>query len=746
LIGKNIILKDTLLRLSGAGSLLNDQLKLGNTAWKENTALNKEAGERFKTTASELTVLWNRVKDVGITLGQSLLPVLRDLITLIEPVVAGAAKAAEWFGKLPEPIRLAGVAVLGFVAAIGPVTFLFGQVTAAAGLVTKALGVAGLTASVTTASGAMATTASVTIPALIAAMAPLVAAVAGVTAVVAIGTQAWKLWGETAERNKGVELEQQRRYAMIAEASKIAGKQILTYAEAVEIVTKNARQNADEQERVQKWWDAQQESATQAAPKLRRVAEASEEVTEALKKQQAALKALKEEYSGANTFAEAALHLKAIGDLTKLTKEEQERALGVLQGALDKYNALGQKAPQALLMTTIQLDAMNQRLKDSKNFVEALGLQLDKSLNQPALVNTFDPTKFLEPFKKAVPSALATGVSLGQSMMTGMSNAFQQLGPTILSAVTGGGNVLQSVGSLFGLELGKSFVTDFGKHIKGALGATLGGALNALIPGLGALLGPLLGKIGGFFKNLFGIDPAIKAARNSLESFQAQLRQGLTDAQRLEAGNEQWKMDIIAVRDAFLKVGRSEEEALKLVEALWDTDNPERSRRAMEEIQRVLEQIARETQNATDEANALGDALDNATRDRTINIDVNAPPGEWTGDMPDDVSRPSSDTSPFSASSFAPVSASALSGLSATTASAPTSLARASNTVSNSSVVNNTLLPVLVVDRTEVDKLTQHTERHLAERGIKGNEFGLREVIENIVEQVVSRRIGTASA
>jgi hypothetical protein len=53
---------------------------------------------------------------------------------------------------------------------------------------------------------------------------------------------------------------------------------------------------------------------------------------------------------------------------------------------------------------------------------------------------------------------------------------------------------------------------------------------------------------------------------------------------------------------------------------------------------------------------------------------------------------------------------------------------------------------VLVVDRTEVDKLTQHTERHLAERGIKGNEFGLREVIENIVEQVVSRRIGTASA
>ncbi len=738
-----IRVRDTLLRAAGAGDLLTRALALQGEEWKKNGALTKESAERFKTLESQMTVLWNRVKDVGITLGTALLPIMKDLITVIEPLIRGAATAAEWFGKLPEPIRLTAVGIAGLVAAIGPLLFVYGQLVTSAGLVAGAFGAKGL--AIKGAAAVMGATASVTVPALIAALGPLAVAVAAVTAAVAIGTQAWKLWGEQTERNKGQELEQQRRYAMMEQAAKIAGRSVLTYAEAVQIVTEHTRKNVDEQERMQAVYTEAAGPPARLAPIIRRVAQASEETTEALKKQQSALKALKDEYSGANTFAAAALHMKAIGDLTKLTAEEQQRALGVLQQALDKYNALGQKAPQALLMTVIQLDAMNTKLKDSTSLVETLGLKFEDALATPALLNTFDPLKFLAPLKGGLASAgLSGGATFGGSLLTGVKGAMQQLGPVILGAIQGGGNILQSVGSLFGQSIGTSFVSGFGKHITSALGSTLGGAINALIPGLGALLGPLLGKIGGFFKDLFGIDPAVKAARTTLQGFQAQLRSSLTDAQRLEAGNEQWKADVIAVRDAFLKVGKSEEEALKLVEALWDTDNPERSKRAMEEIQRVLDQIGRETEAATDAANELGDALDNATRDRTVNIDID--PGEWH--PPGDDTPTPSDASPFSASSLAPVSAGAMSGFSSgVSAVTPASTvlsqgAEPARSVSTTSVLKQMfVLPVTMANT--VDQMVTGIERHLASKGIPGNEFGLREVIERIaLDQAVRAQRG----
>ncbi len=334
-----------------------------------------------------------------------------------------------------------------------------------------------------------------------------------------------------------------------------------------------------------------------------------------------------------------------------------------------------------------------------------------------------------------------------------LESAFAGVAQSIVAAIQGGGNILQAAGSQLGLNLANSFVKSFGSNITGVLGNVLGGAINSLIPGLGALLGPLLGKIGSFFKGLFGIDPAIKAARTELEGFQAQLRKGLTDQQRIESGNEQWKMDIIAIRDAFLKVGKSEEEALKTAEALWDTDNPERSKRAMEEIQRVLDQIAREASGVTNEIEDIADAIENIP-DRRVNVEVDYTPGEFPTTpgggpetpegpaVPPPGFDPASSTLASSNLNFSPVSASAMSGLASTpiapVSPSPVPLSR------TQSVVQNMVLPVLVVDRTESDTLVRATERHMAERGIKGNEFGLREVLTGIIEQVVESKMGLA--
>jgi len=108
-----------ILRLAGAGDLLTDSLKLGDSAWQSNSALAEEAAKRYETTESKVKVAWNNIKDAAIEAGAVLLP----LIAGVAESVAGMAGA---FGSLPEPVK--GVlSVLGGVvgvAALGAGAFL----------------------------------------------------------------------------------------------------------------------------------------------------------------------------------------------------------------------------------------------------------------------------------------------------------------------------------------------------------------------------------------------------------------------------------------------------------------------------------------------------------------------------------------------------------------------------------------------------------------------------------------------
>ena len=103
---------DVLLRLAGAGDLLTESLDLGNQAWKDNTALLEEANKRYGTTASQVAIARNELRDAGITMGDTLLPAIA--------AVAGAmSDMIRTWQDLPGPIHDA-VLVLGVVAgAIG---------------------------------------------------------------------------------------------------------------------------------------------------------------------------------------------------------------------------------------------------------------------------------------------------------------------------------------------------------------------------------------------------------------------------------------------------------------------------------------------------------------------------------------------------------------------------------------------------------------------------------------------------
>lgn len=100
--------RDTLLRTAQAGTLLSDSLRVGEQAWMDNSALAEEAAKRYATTASKMAVAQNNVTDLGITLGETFLPILGEV----------AEQTSGWIAMLqdlPAPVKTAG-AVLGGMA------------------------------------------------------------------------------------------------------------------------------------------------------------------------------------------------------------------------------------------------------------------------------------------------------------------------------------------------------------------------------------------------------------------------------------------------------------------------------------------------------------------------------------------------------------------------------------------------------------------------------------------------------
>lgn len=87
--------RNALLSAANAGDLMARALQMSNSAWRENTALTKEAEARYATTASQLQLLRNHINDLMISLGETFLPA----------IVAIAGRLAEFFDGLAAKVR-----------------------------------------------------------------------------------------------------------------------------------------------------------------------------------------------------------------------------------------------------------------------------------------------------------------------------------------------------------------------------------------------------------------------------------------------------------------------------------------------------------------------------------------------------------------------------------------------------------------------------------------------------------------
>ncbi len=116
---KETRLSNAVLSLASSNGILDEALSTANTAWKDNTALVKEAETRYATTESKMQLLSNAAATLRTSVGDKLTPALRTFADTGAKILRGMA---EYIDENEEivPLIMSAVTALGtFAAGIG---------------------------------------------------------------------------------------------------------------------------------------------------------------------------------------------------------------------------------------------------------------------------------------------------------------------------------------------------------------------------------------------------------------------------------------------------------------------------------------------------------------------------------------------------------------------------------------------------------------------------------------------------
>lgn len=131
-------LTNAIQSLATSGGMLTETLEIANDAWEENTALAEEAGKRYETTESKLTIFNNSLNNLKIAIGE-------DFNTILEPIIETGTKFVQWLADAAEETPELSSALAGLGGALAGLT---GLATVATGIkaVQAALALFGATA------------------------------------------------------------------------------------------------------------------------------------------------------------------------------------------------------------------------------------------------------------------------------------------------------------------------------------------------------------------------------------------------------------------------------------------------------------------------------------------------------------------------------------------------------------------------------------------------------------------------
>ena len=354
--------------------------------------------------------------------------------------------------------------------------------------------------------------------------------------------------------------------------------------------------------------DATEELAKQgivAGNSIKDVIDATTEQAHAAGTASEAMKKLMAAFSGDDALKsarEAMGAMQSVGGASHLTKGELEDVGKALNDLIEKFGRLGKQVPADMKAAADGVAAA----------LAGIELAKVKYNPDPRLLNMVMPNVYSNPnlrpleagsrdvFGLPAPNVKSQRVSASPVLnwLGGMKESMAQLGPTILSAFTGGGNPGQAIGGLLGGGLTKGL----GDFMSKKLGGTIGSVFGSVIPGLGTMLGgmagqlmgPLMSKIGGLFKGLFGGPSAQeKDGRSVANAFRETFAGILSASQQAEVAasvaqgnNKLWAETVIGVRDAYIRAGLSEAQALEVVDRLWKAEKEGGSA-----VQRVIDEI-----------------------------------------------------------------------------------------------------------------------------------------------------------
>lgn len=140
----DIRITDSILRMAGAQGALETNIQRANKAWEENSALTKEAQQRYGTAESRIQLAKNSITEAGISIGNAFLPIIGQ-------AADGVANLANQFADLDEGTKNSILTGAGIAAAAGPAALaikgIIGLFTGPGGVVAAAgLGVIALAA------------------------------------------------------------------------------------------------------------------------------------------------------------------------------------------------------------------------------------------------------------------------------------------------------------------------------------------------------------------------------------------------------------------------------------------------------------------------------------------------------------------------------------------------------------------------------------------------------------------------
>lgn len=91
-------LRDTILKTVSVREVLDESLDRGKNAWETNSELASKAGERYKTTASQMQIMRNQIAEVAREIGENLVPMVLKGLQVF-------SKITQTLSKLPPSLQ-----------------------------------------------------------------------------------------------------------------------------------------------------------------------------------------------------------------------------------------------------------------------------------------------------------------------------------------------------------------------------------------------------------------------------------------------------------------------------------------------------------------------------------------------------------------------------------------------------------------------------------------------------------------